>query len=265
MNAALTIAGSDSSGGAGIQADLKTFAAHGVHGVCAVTAVTAQNARGLRAGHVLPAEVVAAQIEAGMGDFPVAAAKTGMLGSAAIVEVVAASVDRLRIPRLVVDPVVMSGRGDRLLDDDGIALLKDTLLSRACAVTPNRMEAERLADTSIASLADAREAARRIHDLGPGAVVITGGHLGEHADEVIDIVYDGHDLTEHRQPRLSGGRIHGAGCTFAAAITAALALDQPLVEAARAAQRYVASAIRHGPDLGRGGRQLLHFCAPSRR
>ena len=158
MNAALTIAGSDSSGGAGIQADLKTFAAHGVHGVCAVTAVTAQNARGLRAGHVLPAEVVVAQIEAGMGDFPVAAAKTGMLGSAAIVEVVAASVDRLRIPRLVVDPVVLSGRGDRLLDDDGIALLKDTLLSRACAVTPNRMEAERLADTSIASLADAREA-----------------------------------------------------------------------------------------------------------
>lgn len=259
MNVALTIAGSDSSGGAGIQADLKTFAAHGVYGVCAVTAVTAQHARDLGAGHVLPADVVVAQIEAGMGDFPVAAAKTGMLGNAAIVEVVAAAVDRLGIPRLVVDPVVMSGRGDRLLDDDGVALLKSVLLSRACAVTPNRMEAERLAGTSIASVADARDAARRIHDLGPAAVVITGGHLGEHTDEVIDIVYDGHDLTEHRRPRLSASSPHGTGCTFAAALTAWLAMDRPLVEAARAAQGYVTEAIRHAPDLGRGNRPLHHF------
>ncbi len=259
MNAALTIAGSDSSGGAGIQADLKTFAAHGVYGVCAVTAVTAQHARGLGAGQVLSADVVVAQIEAGMDDFPVAAAKTGMLGSAAIVEAVAASVDRLAIPQLVVDPVVMSGRGDRLLDDEGFAALKRVLLSRACAVTPNRMEAERLAGTSIASLADARDAAHRIHDLGPAAVVITGGHLGEYADEVIDIVYDGHDLTEHRRPRLSASRLHGTGCTFAAAITAALAIDRPLIEAAHAAQGYVAGAIRHAPDLGRGSWPLEHF------
>ena len=259
MNAALTIAGSDSTSGAGIQADLKTFAAHGVYGVSAVTAVTAQDSTGVRAVHTLPADLVASQIEAVMADHQVAAAKTGMLGNAATVDAVAASIHRFGIPHLVVDPVVMSGRGDRLLDDDGVARLKDTLLRRAYAVTPNRMEAERLAGRSITSLADARDAARRIHDLGPGAVIITGGHLDEDADEIIDIVYDGHDLTENRHPRVSTANVHGTGCAFAAAITAALALDRPLVEAARAAQGYVAGAIRHALVLGRGIPTLHHF------
>ena len=179
MTGALTIAGSDSSGGAGVQADLKTFAAHGVYGFSAVTAITAQDASGVRASHPLPPAVVEAQIAAGMASGGVAAVKTGMLATAAIVEAVAAAAARLALPRLVVDPVLRSGLGDRLLDDDALGLLARALLPHAAAVTPNRPEAERLAGMPIATLADARDAARRIHDLGPGAVVVTGGHLDD--------------------------------------------------------------------------------------
>lgn len=259
MTAALTIAGSDSSGGAGVQADLKTFAAHGVYGFSAVTAVTAQDASGMRASHPLPPAVVEAQIAAGMAGGGVAAVKTGMLATAAIVEAVAAAAARLALPRLVVDPVLRSGLGERLLDDDALGLLARALLPRAAAVTPNRPEAERLAGMPIATLADARDAARRIHDLGPGAVVVTGGHLDDDPEHVVDVLYDGRELIESRVPRVAGPALHGTGCTFSAALASALALNRPLAEAAAGAQRFVAGAMRHAVPVGTAGRALNPF------
>ena len=259
MKAALTIAGSDSGGGAGIQADLKTFAAHGVYGVSAVTAITAQNTVGVTAVHAVPADIVVAQIEAVVSDIAVAAAKTGMLLNAAIVEAVAGTVAALDVPLLVVDPVMVAKRGDRLLEDDAVAAVKTELLKLAYVVTPNRMEAEVLSGMSIASLEDARDAARRIHDFGPTAVIVKGGHLATAADEVIDLLYDGRDLTEFVGPRVQSSSTHGSGCTFGAAVTAALALGQPLVEATRAAKTYVEHAIRHGQAIGHGHGPLDHF------
>ena len=264
--AALSIAGSDSSGGAGVQADLGTFAAHGVYGLSAVTAVTAQDATGVRACHPVPPDVVEAQIAAAMAGPGVAAAKTGMLATAAIVGVVAAAAARLPLPRLVVDPVLRSGRGDRLLDDDALALLVRELLPRAAVVTPNRGEAERLARMRIASPADARDAARRIHDFGPGAVVVTGGHFREEdAAHVVDVMFDGRDLTELRVARVPGATVHGTGCAFAAAMAAALARGVALAEAATEAQRFVAGAMRHAVSAGPTGRALDPFWRVARR
>ena len=265
MTAALAIAGSDSSGGAGIQADLKTFAAHGIHGLCAVTAVTAQDAGGLRACHPVPPEIVEAQIAAAMAAPGVAAVKCGMLATAAIVDVAAAAAARLPLPRLVVDPVLRSGLGDRLLDDDAIELLVRKLLPRAAVVTPNREEAERLAGMRIASRADAREAARRIHDLGPRAVVVTGGHLEEDAGHAVDVLFDGREVVELCTPRVNGLTVHGTGCTFAAAVAAALALGRPVAEAAADAQRFVAGALRHAVPAGPAGRVLDPFPRAERR
>ena len=242
-----------------MQADLRTFAAHGVYGLTAVTAVTAQDATGLRACHPVPPEVVEAQIAASLAAARVAAVKTGMLATAAIVEVVASAAVRLPLPSLVIDPVLRSGLGDRLLDDDAVAVLVRTLLPRAAAITPNRSEAERLAGMRIASPADAGEAARRIHDLGPGAVVVTGGHLEEDAAEVVDVVFDGRDLTELRVARVPGPTVHGTGCTFAAAVAAGLALGLTHLETAEAAQRFVAGAMRHAVAAGPAGRALDPF------
>ena len=176
---ALTIAGSDSGGGAGIQADLKTFAAYRVFGLTAVTAVTAQNSLGVQALHGVPADIVAAQIRAVASDFGVRAAKTGMLVDAATVEAVVACVDELRLANLVVDPVLAATSGERLLAADAVAAVRTELLRRARVVTPNRAEAELLTGRPIASLAAARDAARRLHDLGPEAVIVKGGHLRE--------------------------------------------------------------------------------------
>ncbi|MCY4661834.1 MAG: bifunctional hydroxymethylpyrimidine kinase/phosphomethylpyrimidine kinase [Acidobacteria bacterium] len=259
VTAALTIAGSDSSGGAGVQADLQTFAAHGIYGLSAVTAVTAQDASGVRACHPVPPAIVEAQIAAALAGPGVAAVKTGMLATAAIVDAVASAAARLPLPRLVVDPVLRSGHGDRLLDDDAVALLVRALLPRAAVVTPNRAEAERLAGIRIASPEDARDAARRIHDLGPGTVVVTGGHLEEDAEHVVDVIFDGHDLTEPRVARVPGPTVHGTGCTFAAAVTAGLASGLTPVEAAEAAQRFVAGAMRHAITAGPAGRALDPF------
>ena len=256
MTAALTIAGSDSSGGAGIQADLRTFAAHAVHGLCAVTAVTAQDPGGLRACHAVPPEIVEAQIAASDGGSRRGRVKIGMLATAAIVDVVAAAAARLPLPRLVVDPVLRSGLGDRLLDDDAIELLVRRLLPRAAVVTPNREEAERLTGMRIASRADARDAARRIRDLGPRAVVVTGGHLEEDDGHAVDMLFDGGDVVELRTPRVSGLTVHGTGCTFATAVAAALALGRPVAEAAADAQRFVAGALGHAVAAGPAGRVL---------
>jgi hydroxymethylpyrimidine/phosphomethylpyrimidine kinase len=257
MHTALTIAGSDSGGGAGIQADLKTFAALGVYGTSAITAITAQNTLGVTAIAALPADIVTAQIEAVFSDIGADAVKTGMLANVAIVEAVAAAIAALDLPNVVVDPVMIAKSGDRLLDDDAIGAIRTELLPRAFVVTPNAPEAEELAGMSIRSLEDARDAARAIHRLGPGAVVLKGGHLP--GDEAIDLLYDGHGFQEYRAPRLQARHTHGTGCTFAAAITASLALGQPLAEAVAEAKRYVTEAIRRGLPVGRGHGPVDHF------
>ena len=251
MKTALTIAGSDSSGGAGIQADLRTFAALGVYGTSAITAITSQNSRGIAAVHALPADLVAAQIEAVAGDANVDVVKTGMLATAAIVEAVAAAIRALELPRLVVDPVISATTGRRLLEEEAVAVLKRELLSRAAVVTPNRAEAEVLLGRSIRSLVDTRDAARQIHALGPAAVVITGGHM--EGDDVVDVLYDGLDCHEFSGPRLQTRNSHGTGCTYSAAFAANLALGRTLADAAQQSKRFVEAALRHGQPLGRDG------------
>jgi len=257
MKRALTIAGSDSGAGAGIQADLKTFAAHGVYGTTAITAVTAQNTLGVTAVQALEADVVIAQIEAVVSDIGVDAAKTGMLATSAIVEAVAATVETLEIPFLVVDPVMVTKSGDALLEPEAVDMLKSELLRRAYVVTPNRMEAEFLSDLRIESLDDARRAAERIHRLGPSAVIVKGGHMS--GPEAIDILFDGHQHFELRSDRIETTSTHGTGCTFAAALAANLALGHALQEAATRAKAYVTGAIRHGLAVGRGHGPLDHF------
>ena len=257
MKTALTIAGSDSGGGAGIQADLKTFAAHGVYGLSTVTAITAQNTVGVTAVHAVPPDVVVAQIEAVVGDIGVDAVKTGMLLNAEIVEAVAECVHALDIPRLVVDPVIIAETGGRLLQEDGVRKLKTDLLQSAYVVTPNRLEAEILTGQSVGSTSAAREVARRIHDLGAAAVIIKGGHLP--GTEVVDILFDGETFYEFRGPRLDSRSTHGTGCTFGAAVAASLALGRSLVDATRTAKTYVEEAIRHSVPLGHGRGPLNHF------
>ena len=257
MRVALTIAGSDSGAGAGIQADLKTFAAHGVYGTSAITAVTAQNSVGVTMADALPADLVTAQIEAVVSDFGVHAAKTGMLANAAIVEAVSAAVRGLEIPMLVVDPVMVAKSGDRLLDEEAVAAMKTELIGQAFLVTPNIPEAEALANIEIRTADDRKEAARRIVEMGASAVVIKGGHLP--SDDITDLLLHQGEFVEFPHVRVAGRHTHGTGCTFAAAITSHLAKGHDLHTAIRGAQHYVAEAIRHAPNLGKGHGPLGHF------
>lgn len=257
MAAALTIAGSDSGGGAGIQADLKTFAAHGVYGTSAITALTAQNTVGVDGVHVVPDDFVTAQIEAVVSDIGCDAVKTGMLANSTIVEAVAAAVESLELPNLVVDPVMVAKSGDHLVDEEAVHALRWTLLRLARVVTPNIPEAEVLAKMPIKSKEDMREAARRIAMLKPAAVVIKGGHLS--GPEVIDILLESGTYHEWIGPRIEGPNTHGTGCTFASAIAAHLAKGAALKDAVPAAKEYVEGAMRHGIPLGRGHRPLNHF------
>ena len=257
MAAALTIAGSDSGAGAGIQADLKTFAAHGVYGTSAITAVTAQNTLGVTGIHVLPDDFVTAQIEAVVGDLGCHAVKTGMLATAQIVEAVAAAVESFDLPNLVVDPVMVAKSGDHLLDEEAVHALRWTLLRLARVVTPNIPEAEVLAKMAIRSVADMREAARRIATLKPAAVVVKGGHLP--GPEIVDVLLERGEYHEFVGPRIEGPNTHGTGCTFAAAIAAQLARGANLVDAVREAKDYVAGAMHPGIPLGGGHRPLNHF------
>ena len=256
---ALTIAGSDSIAGAGIQADLKTFAALGVYGTSAITAVTAQSTVGIVDIVTLPADFVTAQMEAVAGDITVHATKTGMLATAAIVEAVAAAIKALELPHVVVDPVMVSKSGARLLDEDGVVMLRAELLPCSAVVTPNIPEAEVLTDLRITSLDEAREAARRIHKLGAAAVVVKGGHLP--GDEAIDLLFDGRTFTEFTAPRIDTRNTHGTGCTFASAIAAWLARGEDLPTAVGKAKEYVTGAIRHGLPIGHGHGPLNHFWA----
>jgi hydroxymethylpyrimidine/phosphomethylpyrimidine kinase len=257
MRTALTIAGSDSGGGAGIQADLKTFAAHGLFGTSAITAVTAQNTLGVTAWLAMPADLVTAQIEAVAADFELRAVKIGMLGNAAIVEAVAAAIAELDLPEVVVDPVMIAKSGDRLLDGDAVDALKRELLPRAHVVTPNVPEAEVLSGITITSIDDMWSAARRILALGPRVVLVKGGHL--EGPESIDVAVSSDDAFEMRRPRVETRNTHGTGCTLSSAIAANLALGLTPRDALQRAREYLDGAIRNAPGLGRGHGPLGHF------
>jgi hydroxymethylpyrimidine/phosphomethylpyrimidine kinase len=257
MRTALTIAGSDSGGGAGIQADLKTFAAHGVYGTSVITAVTAQNTRGVTMFEAMPAALVRAQIDAVVSDIGAHAVKTGMLATATLVRTVAAAAGELRLPALVVDPVMIAKGGDRLLDEDAVEAMRSELFRHAVLVTPNVPEAEALAGIAIGTEGDRREAARRIVAMGARAVVIKGGHLP--TPDIVDLLYDGIDFEEFRHERVAGRHTHGTGCTFAASVAASLALGRGIPEAIRLAQEYIAGAIRSAPGIGGGHGPMNHF------
>ena len=254
---ALTIAGSDSGGGAGIQADLKTFHHFEVYGTCALTLVTAQNTIGVQRVELLAPELVVAQIDAVANDFTVAAAKTGSLGSAAIVAAVAEAVLRHRIAKLVVDPVMLSKHGHALLGADAIDALRRALLPRAALLTPNLPEAAALVGGELASARDIEHAARALHALGAGAVLVKGGHGA--GDEVADLFFDGNSCTWLRAPRQPTPHTHGTGCTYSAAITARLAQGDDLARAVHTAHAWLARAIASAPGLGHGHGPVNHW------
>ena len=255
---AMSIAGSDSGGGAGIQADLKTFAALGVYGSSVITAVTAQNTVGVTGVHELPVEMVAAQIEAVLSDIGADAVKTGMLASTDIIETVARELTHFRVDRLVVDPVMVAKSGDRLLRDDAVDSLRHSLVPLASVLTPNIPEAETMAEMEIGSRDDMRRAAERLVGMGARAVVVKGGHM---PGDPVDLFYDGREFREFTAPRIETRNTHGTGCTFASAIAASLAKGMDVADAVAAAKEYVTKAIQHSFDVGQGHGPLNHFYA----
>lgn len=248
---ALTIAGSDSGGGAGIQADTKTFHVCGVHGTCAITSVTSQNTMGVVSRFDLPVEVVVSQMEAVLDDFEVAGAKTGMLASAAIIRAVSEVVAKGGIKRLVVDPVAVSTSGHSLLDGGGIETIAEELFPLAAVVTPNLAEASLLLGGEIGDLEGMREAAARIREMGPECVLVKGGHLPGSA-EAVDVFYDGSEFVTLSLPRVDTENTHGTGCMLSAAMAAYLALGDDPLGATRKAKRDVACALRNSLDIGGG-------------
>jgi hydroxymethylpyrimidine/phosphomethylpyrimidine kinase len=252
---ALTIAGSDSGAGAGIQADLKTFADLGVYGLSALTAITAQNTLEVRAVQDLPPALVEAQINAVLEDIGADAAKTGMLSNAGIIEVVARCVSRWQL-RVVVDPVMVAKSGDSLLQPEAVTALSTMLLPLAEVVTPNLFEAEVLTGQHIETLEDMRAAAQAIHSLGPRHVVVKGGHR---TTEPLDVHFDGEHFVELRAERIETPHTHGTGCTFSAAIAAFMARGMSVDAAIAGARRYITEAIRHAPGIGKGHGPVGHF------
>lgn len=249
MHIALTIAGSDSGGGAGIQADLKTFAALGVYGASVITSVTAQNTQEVTGIHDLPPEFVALQFDTVVRDLPVDAIKTGMLSNAAIIGAVSQRLQRLGVEKVVIDPVMVAKGGAALLRREAEAALMQDLLPLAYIVTPNLEEAQVLAGMSIYRVDDMERAARRIHAKGPRYVVVKGGHL---AGPPIDVLFDGQVFQYLEGERLETKSLHGTGCTFASAITAELAKGAAVVAAVRRAKAYITTAIRLAPPIGHG-------------
>jgi hydroxymethylpyrimidine/phosphomethylpyrimidine kinase len=255
---AMTIAGSDAGGGAGIQADLKTFAAHGVYGTSVLTAVTAQNTLEVLAIAEVPEEVIVLEIDGVMSDIGADAAKSGMLSSPSIIETVADRVEAWGITNFVVDPVMVAKSGDRLLHQDAVASLRGKLLPLALIVTPNIPEAEVLAEMTIDSEQAMREAASRIHAEGASIVVIKGGH-SEGAPS--DLVFDGAEFTLLPGERIDTRNTHGTGCTFSAAITANLALGLEPLAAIERAKTYITEALRNSYPIGEGHSPVNHFHA----
>ena len=257
MRIALTIAGSDSGGGAGIQADLKTFAAHGVFGTSALTAVTAQNTLGVTDVHVLPVSIVRAQIDAVIADLGADAVKIGMLATADIIAAVAEAIDAHQLRPVVLDPVMVAKGGSRLLEQDAVEAMKSVMLPRCAIVTPNLAEAEVLTNATVRDEAAMERAARVLVDAGAGAALVKGGHL--EGGRIADILW-----TEGRRHTFTATRIetphtHGTGCTLSSAIAAHLALGQPMVKAVELAIGYVRDAIAAAPGLGKGRGPLDHM------
>lgn len=246
---ALTVAGSDSGGGAGIQADLKVFFALGCHGTSAITALTAQNTVGVTGIHEVPPGFVVEQIVAVAEDMDVRAAKTGMLASAGIVDAVAETLQRYAI-RTVVDPVFVSKHRNRLLAEDAVGALKNDLFPVAEIVTPNLYEAGALLDREVETLDDMKKAAEALHALGPRAVLVKGGHLG--AEDAIDVYFDGDEMVEISGPRFDTEDTHGTGCALSAAITAHLARGDDRRQAVEGAKRFITGAIKRSLRLGKG-------------
>ncbi len=257
---AVTIAGSDSGGGAGIQADLKTFSALGVYGATVITALTAQNTHGVSAIHDVPPEFVTAQIDAVFSDLAVGAVKIGMLSRAPVIKAVAQGLDRWKQTQVVLDPVMVATSGDRLLAPDAVDMLRRELLPRARVVTPNLPEAAALLDAKIAaSEAEMQAQAERILALGAKAVLIKGGH-GE-GEESVDLLLDGQTMTRLAVHRIATQNTHGTGCTLSAAIAAGLAKGQDLATAAREAKEFVTDAIAAADllEVGGGHGPVHHF------
>lgn len=257
MSTVLTIAGSDSSGGAGIQADLKTISANGGYGLCVLTAVTAQNTKTVTAAFALPVDVIEAQFAALFDDFEIHAAKSGMLADHERVAVVAACMRRYRPPHYVLDPVMISTSGFPLLVADAVSAMREELLPLAALVTPNVHEAQMFAGMDIRTVADAVEAGRRILDLGPQAVLVKGGHLEEQPGTDVLVSHDGAEVIEGEY--LDSRNTHGTGCTLSAAIATHLADGVDLSTAVHRAKQYLTEAIRYGPVLGQGVRPTDHF------
>jgi hydroxymethylpyrimidine/phosphomethylpyrimidine kinase len=255
----LTIAGSDSGAGAGIQADLKSMAAQEVYGLTVITAITAQNTLGVEKAEVLSAALVEAQIDAVLQDFPVAVVKTGMLGNEEIVEVVASKLKQHGISKVVVDPVMVAKSGDHLLEEGALRALREKLLPSALLITPNIPETEVLCGWPIQDWKALQEAAYFLYRQGPAFVLLKGGHYEEQEDEVIDVLFDGKKFFYYRAPRIITRNTHGTGCTFAAAIAAHLARGTTVPLAVKAARAYLQAIMPHGLQLGQGHGPLDHF------
>jgi hydroxymethylpyrimidine/phosphomethylpyrimidine kinase len=255
---AMTIAGSDSGAGAGIQADLKTFAAMGVYGTSVITAVTAQNTTGVAGWLAMPPELVEQQVDAVLPDIGADAVKTGMLANAGIVRLVSDKVREYGVERLVVDPVMVARGGDRLLEDDAVAALASELVPLALVITPNVGEAEVLTRGRIETWDDMRAAARQIVEMGARSVVVKGGHF-EAGESSTDIFFDGREYREFSAQRIATPNTHGTGCTFASAIAAGLAKGLGTVDAVALAKSYVTLAIQHAYPVGQGHGPVHHF------
>jgi len=257
MKQVLTIAGSDSGGGAGIQADIKAMSANGVFAMSVITAITAQNTEEVTEVFELPVSIIEAQIDAVFDDFEVAAVKTGMLSSMEIVTAVAKMLRPQKVANLVVDPVMMAKSGQALLKPEAMEALKRDLIPLALVITPNVQEAEQLSGLPIKTLADARQAAKAIHKLGCKHVLIKGGHLL--AERATDLLYDGRFFNIFKGEFIDTPHTHGTGCTFASAVAAQLARGKALPDAVQTAKTYVTEAIRHGLAIGHGKGPTNHF------
>ena len=257
MRTALTIAGSDSSGGAGIQADLKTFQAHGVFGMTAITAITVQNTRKVYDIQEISPDIVKGQILCLFDDIAIHAVKIGMVSDAALIEAIAAALLQVERPPVVLDPVMISKSGYALLKEEAQQALVEKLFPLAEVVTPNIFEAERLVGRGIGSVEEMQTAAREILALGARKVVVKGGHLG--GAQATDVLFDGQTFRELTSPRYNTPNTHGTGCTFSSAIAANLALGHPFFEAVAKAKTYISGAIRNALPIGRGHGPTHHF------
>jgi len=251
---ALTIAGSDSGGGAGIEADLKTFSAFDVYGTAAVTSVTAQNTKEVRAVHDIPAEIVSEQIDTVLDDIPVDSVKTGMLSNSEIIETVAEKMDEWGL-QVVVDPVMVTKSGDQLIKDEAVEKYINEMVPRSLIITPNIREGEKLTGVNINSIEDMKNAAQELHEKGAENVVVKTGDAGE---EVVDIFFDGKEFTEIYGEKFTSHK-HGTGCTFSSAITANLAKGNSVKRSVKTAKRFIDDAIKNGLDIGEGEKPVDHM------